>query len=361
MDTRLLVATIASFLTVILVTPFIIRIARLLNATDKPNHRKVHDKVMPRWGGIGIFAGVLVGYFLSGLYHIQLTGIIIGAVLILIIGVLDDKYTLSAKAKLLGQFCAAVIVASTGLNVDLITIPLIGQFQLGSLDFIATIVWIITITNIINLIDGLDGLAAGVSVIITSTIAFIAGTHGHMLIVAMSVILIGSTLGFLVYNFHPAKIFMGDAGSLFLGYSISIISLLGLYKSVTLFSFVVPIIILGVPVFDTLYAIVRRIANRKPIAAPDKGHLHHRLLKMGFSHQATVLMIYALSIIFSAAAVLFQATSLWGSITIVIALILMVEIIAEFIGLVSHRYKPILNLYEKIITTITYGLEKNKH
>ncbi|SDN02479.1 UDP-GlcNAc:undecaprenyl-phosphate GlcNAc-1-phosphate transferase [Fictibacillus solisalsi] len=352
MNVQLIIAALVSFAVVAIAMPFIIKLAIRLGVTDKPNQRKVHDKLMPRWGGVGIFLGVVVGYFVSGLYEMQLTGIIVGAVLIVMIGMIDDKFELSARVKLVGQIFAALIVASTGLTIELITIPFVGTFHLGPWAYITTIFWIIAITNAINLIDGLDGLAGGVSIIVMITIAIMAGLNGNMMILTLALIIAASTAGFLMYNFSPAKIFMGDAGSLFLGYSISILSLLGLYKSVTLFSFVVPIIILGVPVFDTSFAIIRRMANKTPISAPDKGHLHHRLINLGWSHRKTVLVIYALSIIFSVAAVVFESSTLWGSVVIVIGLLLMLEVIAEIIGLVHHKYRPVLYLYKKFIGTV---------
>jgi UDP-GlcNAc:undecaprenyl-phosphate/decaprenyl-phosphate GlcNAc-1-phosphate transferase len=348
MTAQLIIAFFVSFLTVMVLTPLVIKFAHKIGATDKPNHRKVHAKVMPRLGGLAIFLGVIAGFFAAGLHTEKLTGISIGAILIVILGILDDKYELSAKVKLLGQIAAAGIVVSTGLTIDFISIPFLAKINLGIWAIPVTIFWIVAITNAINLIDGLDGLAAGISSIGIATVAFMAGAAGKSLILALGLILLGSTLAFLFYNFHPAKIFMGDTGALFLGYSIGILSLLGLYKSVTLFSFIVPIIILGVPIFDTTYAIIRRVVNKKPIGAPDKSHLHHRILAIGLSHRNTVLVIYALGILFSAAAVVFETSTLWGSLLIVVGLLLLFQIIAELIGLVNERHKPLIKMYRKV-------------
>jgi UDP-GlcNAc:undecaprenyl-phosphate/decaprenyl-phosphate GlcNAc-1-phosphate transferase len=348
MTAQLIIGFFVSFLTVMVLTPLVIKFAHKIGATDKPNHRKVHAKVMPRLGGLAIFLGVVAGFFAAGLHHEKLTGISIGAVLIIILGILDDKYELSAKVKLMGQIVAAGIVVSTGLTIDFISIPFMAKINLGIWAIPVTIFWIVAITNAINLIDGLDGLAAGISSIGIATVAFMAGAAGKSLILALALILLGSTIAFLFYNFHPAKIFMGDTGALFLGYSIGILSLLGLYKSVTLFSFIVPIIILGVPIFDTTYAIIRRVVNKKPIGAPDKSHLHHRILAIGLSHRNTVLVIYALGILFSAAAVVFETSTLWGSLLIVFGLLLLFQIIAELIGLVNERHKPLIKMYRKV-------------
>jgi UDP-GlcNAc:undecaprenyl-phosphate/decaprenyl-phosphate GlcNAc-1-phosphate transferase len=348
MNLTLILASIASFITVLIVTPFVIKLAIKIGATDKPNNRKVHEKIMPRLGGLAIFIGVMVGFYVSGLYKEQVTAISIGAIVIIAIGIMDDMMELSAKTKLLGQILAAAAVVASGLKIDFLTIPFIGMFDLGWWTYPVTILWIVGITNAINLIDGLDGLAAGTSFIVISTIAFMAGMAGKALILGLALILLGSILGFLFYNFHPAKIFMGDTGALFLGYGIAILSLLGLFKSVTLFSFIVPIIILGVPVFDTTFAIIRRIVNKRPISSPDKSHLHHRLLALGLSHRNTVLAIYGLGVIFSISAVVFSRTTLWGSILIIFALLVVTEIIAEVIGLVHVKYRPFMAIYRKV-------------
>ncbi|UOE55135.1 undecaprenyl/decaprenyl-phosphate alpha-N-acetylglucosaminyl 1-phosphate transferase [Bacillus sp. CMF12] len=354
------IAFLVSLVTVLIATPFVQRFALKIGAVDKPNHRKVHQKLMPRLGGLAIFIGVIAGYFAGGVYNQKVTAISVGAILIVIIGILDDKYELSAKIKFAGQILVASLIVASGLTVDLLTIPYIGDFELGWWSYPVTIFWIVAITNAINLIDGLDGLSAGISAIGIATIAIMAGLSGAMLIFTFSAILLGSILGFLYYNFYPAKIFMGDTGALFLGYSISILSLLGLYKSVTLFSFLVPIIILGVPVFDTTFAILRRLVNNRPISAPDKSHLHHRLLALGLSHRNTVLAIYAFGILFSISAVLVSESTLWGTIFIIFGLLVVTEIIAELIGLVSDRYRPIINLYKKITGTRSLGRTGNK-
>ncbi|CAH0344878.1 MraY family glycosyltransferase [Bacillus sp. CECT 9360] len=347
MDKNLIIAVFTSFITVLLVTPLVMKLAVKIGATDKPNSRKVHTKLMPRLGGLAIFIGVAVGYFISGLYNEHIYSITLGGVLIIALGVLDDKYEISAKVKLAGQLAVAALIVQSGLTIDFIHIPFVDKIDVGMLSIPLTIIWIVGITNAINLIDGLDGLAAGISSICIGTIAFMAAMNGNILIFTIAMVVLASTLGFLFYNFHPAKIFMGDTGSLFLGYIISILSLLGLYKSVTLFSFVVPIIILGVPVFDTAFAIIRRIVNKKPISAPDKSHLHHRIMALGFSHRATVLIIYTLGIIFSVCGIVFSNATLWGSIFIIVGILLVTSLIAEVIGLVGEKYKPIIKVYKK--------------
>jgi UDP-GlcNAc:undecaprenyl-phosphate GlcNAc-1-phosphate transferase len=350
-----LIAFFAALITVLVLTPLVIKFAIWFGAIDKPNARKVHENIMPRLGGLAIFFGVIAGYFAGGLYDQKINTISVGALLIIIIGIFDDKYELSAKTKFAGQLLVASLILASGLKIDFVTIPYVGSYELGFWSYPLTIFWIVAITNAINLIDGLDGLSSGVSAIGIATIAIMALLAGKVLIFTLSMILLGSIIGFLFYNFHPAKIFMGDTGALFLGYSISILSLLGLYKSVTLFSFLVPIIILGVPVFDTTFAIIRRIVNRKPISAPDKSHLHHRLLALGLSHRNTVLAIYAFGILFSASAIILSESTLWGSIFIIFGLLIITEVIAEFIGIVHVKYRPILKLIKKLSNKLQLG------
>ncbi|RHW37262.1 undecaprenyl/decaprenyl-phosphate alpha-N-acetylglucosaminyl 1-phosphate transferase [Neobacillus notoginsengisoli] len=341
-------AFFASLVTVLAATPLVIKLAVRIGAVDKPNERKVHQKLMPRLGGLAIFIGAIASYFAGGLYEQKVTAITVGAIMIVALGMLDDKYELSAKVKFAGQIIVGCLIVYSGLKVDLLTIPYIGDFELGLWSYPITVFWIVAFTNAINLIDGLDGLSAGISAIGIITIAIMAALAGKVLIFTLCAILLGSIIGFLFYNFHPAKIFMGDTGALFLGYSISILSLLGLYKSVTLFSFIVPVIILGVPVFDTTFAIIRRIANKRPISSPDKSHLHHRLLALGFSHRKTVLAIYAFGILFGICALLLSESTLWGTIFILFGLLIVTEVIAEIIGLVHVRYKPFLTIYKKM-------------
>ncbi|WP_060664481.1 glycosyltransferase family 4 protein [Bacillus sp. CHD6a] len=288
------------FMTVLLVTPLVIKIALKLGVTDKPDQRKVHQKLMPRLGGLAIFAGLTIGYLISDLDEYHISSISFALIIIVITGILDDAFQISALKKLFGQILASLIIIQSGLLIEFLYVPFFGTLQLLDISsYIITFIWIIVITNALNLIDGLDGLAAGVSCVILITILGSAISNEKVLISTLAVIILGSTLGFLPYNFNPAKIFMGDTGSLLLGFSIAVISLLGMYKSVALFNITVTTLILGVPVFDTVLAIIRRLITKKPITQPDKKHLHHQILSLGFSHRNTVLLIYCISSIFS--------------------------------------------------------------
>jgi UDP-GlcNAc:undecaprenyl-phosphate GlcNAc-1-phosphate transferase len=292
----------------------------------------------------------MIGYWMIKPESPFAPAILVGAFIVVITGMLDDIYELPPKLKLFGQILAALIVVVYGdVRIEYINLPFGGELNFGFLSIPITMFWIIGITNAINLIDGLDGLAAGVSSIALITIAGMAAmmNNAYAFVFAVSLILLGSTLGFLVHNFHPAKIFMGDTGALFLGYMISVLSLLG-FKNVTVFSFIIPVIILGVPISDTFFAIIRRIVNKKPLSAPDKSHLHHCLLRLGYSHRQTVLMIYGMAAMFGLAAVIFSKTTMFGSLLVITALLLIIEIIVEKIGLIGKDYRPILKMMRVI-------------
>lgn len=346
----LFLAMAVAFVAALILTPLVIKFAFRIGAVDHPNYRKVHASVMPRIGGVAIFGAFFIGYLLLRPEDdlVNATGILVGAFIIIITGFLDDMLEITAKAKMFGQLIAAIIVITWGgLQIDYINLPFYGQFDFGYLSIPITIIWIIGITNAINLIDGLDGLAAGVSTIALISITVMAVIMGNVFVVATAAILAASSLGFLFYNFHPAKIFMGDTGALFLGYMIAVLALLG-FKNIAVVSLVIPIIMLGVPISDTFFAIVRRVRMKQPITAPDKSHLHHCLLRAGFSHRQTVLIIYGLAILFGVAAVLFSQATVWGAIVLIAVMLLAIELFVEVIGLAGTNYRPLLNLVRMI-------------
>lgn len=292
-----IMAFIALILSLLLV-PGVAKLAIRIGAVDKPNARKVHTKIMPRMGGLAIYVSFFVVLFLSQSMTQQLLGLFLGETVLVIVGIIDDMKDIPAKVKLCGQIVAACIVVAFGVRVDFMTNIFHGDtFFLSVFSIPVTIIWIVSIINAVNLIDGLDGLAAGISIIAATTMAIVGYASGQTAMASMAMILIGATLGFLRYNFHPAKIFMGDTGSMFLGYNLAVFAVLGVAKSFTLLSLVTPILVLAIPILDTLFAIIRRKMNHKPIFKPDKHHLHHCLLNYGFSHRDTVLIIYAVSAI----------------------------------------------------------------
>ncbi|RST74196.1 undecaprenyl/decaprenyl-phosphate alpha-N-acetylglucosaminyl 1-phosphate transferase [Siminovitchia acidinfaciens] len=342
----ILLATLICILASLILTPVVKKAALRLGAVDQPDHRKVHKQTMPRLGGLAIYVSFIIGLFLVVPHHSTIIWILAGSLIIIVTGMIDDIKELSSKYKLIGQVAAACLVIIGGLDIDFINLPFGGQLAFGFWSFPITLLWLVGMTNAINLIDGLDGLAAGVSTIALVTISFMAFLQGDPFVFAMAIICIASTLGFLFYNFYPAKIFMGDTGALFLGYIIAVLSLLG-YKNVTFISFIIPIIILGVPISDTIFAIIRRIIHKKPITSPDKAHLHHCLLNMGFSHRQAVLTIYSIAVMFSVAAILFSITTLWGSIMIIALVLISIELFAEVLGLAGAEYRPLISLMRR--------------
>lgn len=302
---EILLIVITTFTFVAVITPFIKNTAIHIGAVDIPNERKVHKKVMPRLGGLGMFLGFLFGYMLFGTPSAIMNSILIGSFIIVLVGVIDDIKPLKPKTKFLGQLASACIVVFYG-NILLQDISAFGIYiDFKIFAYPLTIFFILGCINCLNLIDGLDGLAAGISSIYFLTIGIIAtiqGTYGLDYIITF--ILLGSTLGFLVHNFYPAKIFMGDSGSLFLGFIIAVIALLG-FKNVTMTSLIIPLLILAIPILDTVFAIIRRTLKGEKISTPDKCHIHHQLLNKKFSQRSTVLIIYAINILFAIASIVY--------------------------------------------------------
>ncbi len=304
-------------------TPFVKMLAYKIGAVDVPKDaRRVHDHPIPRLGGLAIFYGFLISLLCFGVVDNQLKGILIGSLIIVAVGIVDDVKQLGAKIKFAMQILCAVIVVLHGVTIKYISVPSFivegGILPLGFMSIPITIIWIVGVTNAVNLIDGLDGLAVGVSSIATFSLFFIAILTSEIQIAVITAALAGACLGFLPYNFNPAKIFMGDTGSTFLGFMLSVICIQGLFKGYVIISFIVPFLILGLPIFDTGFAIVRRIWNKKPIMAPDRGHLHHRLMDMGFSQKQTVAILYVItSILAMSAVVVLEGGAYWAAVFVI--------------------------------------------
>ncbi|HLR61521.1 MAG TPA: MraY family glycosyltransferase [Lentibacillus sp.] len=341
--TDLAIAFFIALISTFLLTFPVKKLAIKLKAVDLPNYRKIHKKVTPRIGGVAIFAGVIMGGLYLQPFHPHLPEIILGAIVILLTGALDDRFAIRPVIKLTGQLIAASFLISSGLIIDRITLPIIGMIDLGFMSVLITVLWIVGITNAINLIDGLDGLATGVTTIALSSMFIMAIIDARVLAAYLCIVLIGANLGFLYHNFYPAKIYMGDAGSNFLGYMIAVVSIVGLFKNIALFSFIIPVIVLAVPIFDTLFAIVRRAYNKEPIMMPDNKHIHYRLIATGFSHRKTVLIIYAFSALFGTMAILFSYASLTTALVITFLVLLLLQIFAEIGGVVMGGKRPVID------------------
>lgn len=326
-----------------LLFPMIKWISYHVGALDYPNERKVHKKPMPVMGGLMIYLGFLFGYMLFAPQSTQMLAILIASFIVVITGILDVINPLRAREKLVGQIVAALIIVFYG-KILLNDISFFGYyFDFGWLAYPITLVFIVAVMNCINLIDGLDGLADGISMIFFITIgvlAFIMHNLGSLEI-TIAFIMIGACLGFLIFNFNPAKIFMGEIGSMFLGFMIAVVCLLG-FKAVTLTSLVVPMLILAIPILDTLFAILRRIIHHKPIYEADKQHLHHQLLNKKFSQKTTVLIIYAVSILFSSASIFYVLKDRKIGAIIYVILVLLITWVVLTTNIVTDNAK--LNL-----------------
>lgn len=298
------VTFLMAWLSADLLVPMVRRFAYKVGKVDKPGTRKIHTAPIPRMGGIAICMGCFIsllgieylhpGYF--SMLPAEWRGVVAGGLLIFMVGLLDDLYDLRPRVKLVGQILAASTAFWLGVKITFISNPLGGMILFPEwMSFFLTVGWLVAITNTINLIDGLDGLAAGVSTIAGITLFIMALERGQGLSALVAIALVGATMGFLRYNFNPAKIFMGDCGSLFLGFMLGALSITGAMKVAATVAVFLPILILGIPIFDTTFAIVRRFLAGKPIFQADKGHLHHRLLRIGLSQRRAVLLIYGFS------------------------------------------------------------------
>lgn len=278
-------------------------------------------------------------------------------------GIIDDIFELKPSQKMIGILLAALAVYwFAEVQMTTLTLPFIGIVHLGWLSLPITLLWIAAITNAINLLDGLDGLATGVTIIALFTtgftgLFFLPSTNIYIVIMIFT--LVAAEVGFLPYNFFPARIYLGDTGALFIGFMIAVFSLSGL-KNATFISVLIPVMILGVPLTDTIYAILRRLLNKQSIAHADKRHLHHRLMQMGLTHRQTVLVIYGISMIFSFIALLYPLSTLWGSVLLTIGILVGIELFVEAIGLVGENRTPMLSWIKRLVRTTTSKTASNE-
>lgn len=311
-------------------TPLTIRLAFKINALDVPkDSRRMHKKPTPRIGGIAIVYGFLISIFCfasfahDGKLNLSLIGILLGAVLIAVLGFLDDLKPKRAILKFGIQIIAAAIPVFLGVRVIAITNPF-TDLMIRVPEWISyggSILWIVGVTNAVNLIDGLDGLAAGVSSIASvALLAILLMQHNvNATMMILTAALAGACFGFLPFNFNPAKTFMGDVGATFLGFTLGCISIQGPFK--TYVSFMIPFLIIGLPIFDTAFAILRRLAKGQGIMTPDRGHMHHRLIDSGFSHKTTVIILYGLSIVLAVSAIVLFVSDFWRALIIMFAMV----------------------------------------
>ena len=306
-------ALLCAFAVSFLMCPLVKSFAYRIGAIDVPkDNRRMHKKPVPRLGGLAIFLGFMVSMLLFVRIDHQLKGILLGASIIVVLGVVDDMSPLRASFKFCVQIVAALVAVFHGVVIEILSNPNVfaenPYWELNWLSIPITVLWIVGITNAVNLIDGLDGLACGVSTISAVSMLVIAllVSEGDVALVMAS--LVGACLGFMPYNRNPAKMFMGDTGSTFLGYILATISIQGLFKYYAIVSFAVPFLILGLPMFDTLFAIIRRLAHGQNPMAPDRGHIHHRLIDMGLNQKQAVAALYVISSILGLSAVVLTSS-----------------------------------------------------
>ncbi len=340
------IAFLLAFITAFVITPYTIRLAKKVGAVDIPNDRRVNKKPMPRLGGLAVIAGFLVSVIylvisasiegkinlLEDNLNIKLLGILGGMLVLGIVCYIDDVKDIKPLVKLAGQVAAAVIVASSGVLIDNFTIPFKeNSFVLNEVfSFILTVGWIVGITNAINLIDGLDGLSSGITLIsCLSLVVVFALNESPLIAIILITALAGAIVGFLPYNFNPAKTFIGDVGSNFMGFALAIISILGVAKTYTAIVLIAPIMILALPIFDTIWAIIRRIIKSKSIKGvfkADRGHLHHRLMAKGYTQKQSVLILYGATATLGMTAIILLDSGIWKAASFALLVIAIVAI-----------------------------------
>ena len=364
------IAFLLAFITAFVITPYTIRLAKKTGAVDIPADRRVNKKPMPRLGGLAVIAGFLISaiYLIISMYIekkidftqdgiiTKLIGFFVGLIILTITCFVDDVKGIKPIVKLAGQILAAIAVVKSGLLIDNFTIP----FKENNLvlnevfSYILTIGWIVGITNAINLIDGLDGLSSGITLIACISLLIIFSLNESPLIaIVLITALAGAIVGFLPYNFNPAKTFIGDVGANFMGYAIAVISILGVAKTYTLIVIIAPIIVLALPIFDTLWAIVRRIVKTKSLKGvfkADNGHLHHKLMARGYTQRQSVFILYGVTATLGMVAIILLDSGIWKAVSFALLVI----------AIVAIGYKDILHLREEETQSETTSERKEK-
>ena len=331
----LLVAGLISFAA----TPMVISLAHKINAIDVPKDaRRVHKKPIPLIGGLAIFYGFIVSVLCFATIDHETMGILIGCVIIVTVGVIDDMTDMRPIVKLLCQIIAATVVVYSGVRIAPFANPFSHWFGAPYIvlnywvSVAVSVIWIVGICNAVNLIDGLDGLAVGVSSIASMSLLALTLISNNSNVAILTAAVAGAGFGFLPYNFNPAKIFMGDTGALFLGFILACISIQGVLKLSAIISFAIPLLVLGLPIFDTMFAIIRRILTGRSPMSPDRGHLHHRLLDMGFSQRKTVAILYTLTAVLCLTAVVVSIKGYLRGILLILAVLLIILVSLHLMG-----------------------------
>lgn len=334
---RYMAALVISGLVTLALTPLARILALRMHASAAPGARSVHTQPIPYMGGVAIYVGYVVAVLATVRQpSSEVWGGIIAGGLAMLLGLIDDFRALRPGAKLAGQVVVALALVFSGVGIEFLTNPYGGLILLGRLAAPLTIFWVVGLMNVVNLIDGLDGLAAGTVAIASLTLMFVAAQRVQAVVAALAGAIAGSALGFLPYNWNPAKIFMGDAGSMFLGCALAVVSVEGALKSATAIA-LVPVIALGLPIFDTAFAIVRRVVNGKSPAEADRGHIHHRLLEMGLTQRQAVVLLYMASGLLGLTAMLSSELDFRTSVPITLLVILGMAAAAKALGILDLR------------------------
>ena len=338
---RIFLTILVGFIISFAATPIVKSFAEKVGAIDMPGEaRRVHDHPIPRMGGLAIFLGFLLSVLLFVPISRPLEGILLGCVIIVATGAVDDVVSLGAWAKLLLQIASASIAVYFGVRIEVLgnlnIFSASDYVMLGAWSIPLSILWIVGITNSVNLIDGLDGLAVGVSTISSLTMLVIALLVSDSSVAVVLAALVGACIGFMPYNLNPAKIFMGDTGSLLLGYVLATMSVLGLFKFYALVSFAVPVLAIAVPLFDTIFAFFRRLGHGQSPMHPDRGHFHHRLIDMGLSQKQAVAVLYTISAILGLAAVVITTSGELKALILILGFCLCAFVWAAVYGKLHH-------------------------
>jgi len=339
---------LSSAILALFVTPAMIWLAQRIKAVDRPGIRTVHTRSIPRIGGVAIFLSamslILAVLFLNNAIgqafqkiQLQVMTLLFSASFVFLIGLVDDLKGLPARFKFLTELLAAGSVCLAGVRISSISITEQWTLNFGLLSWPLTLFWIVGITNAINLSDGLDGLAAGISAVACAVIAVFAVHGGNVVMAVLSIALLGSLSGFLYFNFNPAKIFMGDCGSLFLGFTIASASVISATKSAALVGLALPMLALGIPIFDTLFSMLRRFLERRPIFAPDRRHFHHRLIDLGLKQRHVVIIIYATTLLSAGLGMFMMATRDISTLLVFFCIILLLLLLFRAVGSVRLR------------------------
>ena len=352
---------LGSLFLALVITPVIIWLARHLKAADHPGVRTIHKKPIPRVGGVAIFVS-MIGLIVLVLFldntigqsfrsiQLRVITLLCAAAFMFVVGVIDDIKGLRARVKLLAQLAAAITVCAVGIRVQSVAIADWLTLDFGWFSWPLTLLWIVGITNAINLSDGLDGLAAGISAIVCGVIAIFAIYSGQVVMAVLMLALLGSLTGFLFFNFNPAKIFMGDSGSMFLGFTIASSSVMCATKSHALVGLALPVLVLGIPIFDTFFSMLRRFLERRSMFAPDRSHFHHRLLDLGLKQRHAVIVIYAITLLAAGLGMFMMVTRNTNSLVVFLCILLLLLLVFRVVGSVRLR-ETIAGLKQKYALT----------